>query len=415
MAANNSFGVTGVTTVSGTLNGLFKEVYASELVNLIPDGVKVLTKIPFSKRNLLGSSYHQPVILGHEHGVTFAASTEDAFTLQAAIAGQIQDAQVSGTQLVLRSVLGLAAASRSMAGGKVAFMDATKFLVGNMLRSVTKKLEIEMLYGQMGYATLAATLGSGDTVATIPAAQWAPGIWAGAEGMPVEIKDTTGATSRGTSTVLSVDFEARTVTLSSAITSVVSTDVIWHRYAYGKEFAGIHKILSNTGTLFGISAASYSLFKGNSYDSAGALSYTKIQNAIAKAVEKGLDNDVLVIVNPEVWADVLTDMSAQKYFDSSYSSAVAEKGSKEIKFHGQNGVIEIVPSIYCKLGFAYVISPEDYMRLGSTDVTFNRPGKDGEFFRDSDTVAGYELRCYTDQALFCAAPAKGCLITGITS
>lgn len=414
MAVNNSFGVTGVATVAGTLNGLFKEVYAKELVNLIPDGVKILTKIPFSKREQLGSSYHQPVILGHEHGVTFAASSEDAFTLQAAIAGQIQDAQVAGTQLVLRSVLGLAAASRSMAGGSVAFMQATKFLVGNMLRSVTKKLEIEMLYGQVGYATLAATLSVGNTVATIPNSEWAPGIWAGAEGMPIEIKDTTGVTSRGTANVSSVDFTARTVTLDAAIALVVNTDVIWHRYAFGKEFAGIHKILTNTGVLFGINATTYSLFRGNSYNSAGTLSYTKIQSAIAKAVEKGLDNDVIVIVNPQIWADVLNDMSAQRQFDSSYSGAVAEKGSKEIKFHGQNGIIEIIASIYCKIGFAYVISPDDYMRLGSTDVTFNRPGKDGEFFRDSDTVAGYELRCYTDQCLFCAAPAKGCLITGIT-
>ncbi len=320
-----------------------------------------------------------------------------------------------GTQMVLRSVLGLAAASRALEGGSKAFMQATKFLVGNMLRSVTKKLEIEMLYGQMGYATLAATLASGNTVATIPAGEWAPGIWAGAEGMPVEIKDAAGTISRGTANVLSVDFSARTVTLDAAIGSVVSTDVIWHRYAYGKEFAGIHKILTNTGTLFGINATSYTMFRGNSYAASGALSYTKIQEAVALAVSKGLDTDVLVVMNPEVWSDVLTDMSAQRYFDSSYSPAQAEKGSREIKFHGQNGLIEIVPSIYCKLGFAYIISPEDYMRIGSTDVTFNRPGKDGEFFRDLDNAAGYELRCYTDQALFCSSPAKGVVITGITS
>lgn len=415
MAANNSFGVTGVTTVSGTLNGLFKEVYADDIVNLIPEGIKILTKIQFSKRNSLGSNYHQPVILGHEHGVTFAGGDEDAFTLQAAIAGQIKDAQVLGTQMVLRSVLGLAAASRALEGGSKAFQQATKFLVGNMLRSVTKKLEIEMLYGQMGYATLNATLSSLNTVATIPAAEWAPGIWAGAEGMPVEIKDATGATSRGTANVSSVDFSARTVTLDAAIAGVVSTDVIWHRYAYGKEFAGIHKILTNTGTLFGINATSYTMFRGNSYAAGGVLSYTKIQEAVALAVSKGLDTDVLVIMNPEVWSDVLTDMSAQRYFDSSYSPSVAEKGSREIKFHGQNGLIEIVPSIYCKLGFAYIISPEDYMRIGSTDVTFNRPGKDGEFFRDLDNAAGYELRCYTDQALFCSSPAKGVVISGITS
>lgn len=414
MAVANSYGNPAGTV--GTLNGLFKEVYAKELKNLIPEGVKLLKAIPFAKREAqLGNLYHQPVILGLEHGVTFAGATDDAFTLQAAIAGSIKDAQVQGTQLVLRSVLGLAAASRAAGGDGKAFMSATKFLVANMIRSVTKKLEIEMLYGQIGYATLAATLSSGNTVATIPDAEWAPGIWAGAEGMPIEIKDTTGATSRGTANVSSVDFAARTVTLDGAIASVVSTDVIWHRYAYGNEFAGIHKIITNTGTLFNISAATYAMFKGNTYAAGGALTFNKIQDAIAKAVEKGLENDVLVIVNPVIWADLLNEQAALRMYDQSYKSDGVVSGSKEIKFYGQNGMIEIMPSIYCKQGYAYVISPEEFMRVGSTDVTFNRPGKEGEFFRDMDSSAGYELRCYTDQALFCAAPAKNVIITGITT
>lgn len=421
------FGVSPVSGTASTLNGLFKEVYAKELVNLIPDGVKLLTKIPFSKRDAsLGSFYHQPVILGHEHGVTFAGGGEDAFDLNAAIAGQIKDAQVQGTQLVLRSVLGLAAASRSMNGGAAAFMQATKFLVGNMLRSVTKKLEIEMLYGQVGYATLDATVAVtpiAGTVVEIPKSEWAPGIWAGSENMPLEIYDAAGVVLKTApnTKVVSVNFATKEITLNTGL--VVATapgDILWHGGAKDKEFAGIHKILTNTGTLFGINALSYSLFRGNEYDAgnggpAQALSYTKVQEAIAKAVEKGLDNDVIVVVNPKVWADLLTDMAAQRSFDQSYSSSMQEAGSKEIRFHGQNGMIEIVPSIYCKQGFAYVISPEDYMRIGSTDVTFSRPGKDGEFFRDLDNAAGYELRCYTDQALFSSAPAKGCLIYNIAS
>ena len=418
--APNTYGVQPVpaqVSITGTLNGLFKEVYAKELVNLIPDGVKLLTKIPFSKRDAaLGSFYHQPVILGHEHGVTFAAGDDDAFNLNDAVAGQIKDAQVQGTQLVLRSMLGLAAASRSMNGGASAFMQATKFLVGNMLRSVTKKLEIEMLYGQVGYADIGALAATNQFV--IPDAQWAPGIWAGSEKMPIDFVIANAVVA--SASVTAVDFATKTVTFSGAPLTI-GASTVYHGGALGKEFAGIHKILTNTGTLFGINASAYSLFKGNEYDAGNGgpaqnLSYTKIQEAIAKAVEKGLDNDVIVLVNPKVWADVLTDVAATRALDQvqvPYSTAVQERGSKEIKFHGQNGMIEIVPSIYCKQGFAYVISPDDYMRIGSTDVTFNRPGKDGEFFKDMEDKAGYELRCYTDQALFSSAPAKGCLIWNI--
>lgn len=395
-----------------TLNGLFKEVYAKDIQDLIPDGVKLLTKIPFAKKEqVLGNFYHQPVVLGQEHGVTFAGAGDDAFTLEAPVAGQIKDAQVRGTQLVLRSVMGYASASRSAEGGAKAFKQATKFLVGNMLRSVTKKLEIEMLYGQVGYGTVASTAG---VTVTIPAAEWAPGIWAGSEKMPIEIRDITGATVRGTAIIQSVNFETRTLTLDTLPVGTVATDIIWHKGAYSNEFAGIHKIITNTGVLFGIDASQYSLFKGNVYDAgAAALSFAKIQDAIAKGVEKGLDNDVMVIVNPNSWSDLLTNQAAQRMYDSSYSTSVSENGSKEIKFHGQNGVIEIVPSIYCKQGYAYVISTDEMMRIGSTDVTFKRPGKGDEFFRELENAAGYELRCYTDQALFCHAPGKNVLINNI--
>lgn len=395
-----------------TLNGLFKEVYAKDIQDLIPDGVKLLTKIPFAKKEqVLGNFYHQPVVLGQEHGVTFAGAGDDAFTLEAPIAGQIKDAQVRGTQLVLRSVMGYASASRSAEGGAKAFKQATKFLVGNMLRSVTKKLEIEMLYGQMGYGTVASTAG---VTITIPAAEWAPGIWAGSEKMPIEVRDITGAIVRGLAVIQSVNFETRTLTLDTLPVGTVATDVIWHKGAYSNEFAGIHKIITNTGVLFGIDASQYSLFKGNVYDAgAAALSFAKIQDAIAKGVEKGLDNDVMVIVNPNSWSDLLTNQAAQRMYDSSYSTSISENGSKEIKFHGQNGVIEIVPSIYCKQGYAYVISTDEMMRIGSTDVTFKRPGKGDEFFRELENAAGYELRCYTDQALFCHAPGKNVLINNI--
>jgi len=394
------------------LNGLFKEVYAKDLVELIPDGVKLLNKIPFAKKEqTLGNFYHQPVILGQEHGVTFAGAGDDAFDLNAPVNGQIKDATVRGTQLVLRSVMGYASAARSAEGGAKAFKQATKFLVGNMLRSVTKKLEIEMLYGQVGYATIDTAMGVASTTIQIPASEWAPGIWAGSERMPLDIRDSVGGNQRLVN-VTAVNFELQQITVSSAITLAVG-DVIWHKGAYGNEFAGLHKIITNTSTIFGIDASQFSLFKGNEYDAAGALSFNKIQEAVAKAVEKGLDTDVMVLVNPAVWAELMNDQAALRMLDSSYSPSTSENGSKEIKFHGQNGAIEIVPSIYVKKGFAYVISPEDMMRIGSTDVTFKRPGKGDEFFRELENAAGYELRCYTDQALFCAAPGKNVLIKNI--
>ena len=346
-----------------------------------------------------------------EHGVTFASSDADAFTLNPAIAGSIKDAQVRGAPMVLRSVLGYVAASRAQAG-KEAFMDATKFLVSNMLRSMSKKLEIEMLYGQMGYGTVASVSGSDVVITT---AEWAPGIWAGAEGMPIEFY--TGASLSASAAVSAVNLETRTITVSGVSGTITAADVVYHKGAYGNEFAGVHKILTQaSGSLFNINVASYNLFKGNEYSaSSAALSFTKLNLASARAVEKGLDSKLIALVNPRAWANILSDQAALRRYDGSYSSAEVQNGSKSIKFFAQNGEIEIVPSIYVKEGYAYLLASDDWSRVGSSDITFKRPGKEGDFFRDLENSAGYELRCMTDQALFCNAPGRSVIIKDIVN
>jgi hypothetical protein len=347
-----------------------------------------------------------------EHGVTFS-SGGDAFTLNSAIAGQIKDAQVQGTQLVLRSILSYTAAARSVGGGVKAFEDATKFLVQNMLRSVTRKLEAELLYGQMGYSVVSSITSNAITLVT---AEFAPGLWVGAENMPLEIRSADDATSRGTCNVASVDLTNMVVNVDSAPAGVVAGDVIWHGGAHGNEFAGLHKIMTNTGTLFNISASSYTLWKSNQYSAGNAaLSFAKINAAIAQAVAKGLDSKVMVLVNPDTWADLLTEQAALRRYDSSFKTAEAEAGAESIKFYGQNGEIEITPSIFVKKGYAFVLSMDDLIRIGSTDVTFKRPGQGEEFFRDLETAAGYELRAFSDQAVFSSAPGKMVLITGIVN
>ena len=295
-------------------------------------------------------------------------------------------------------------------------MDATKYLVANMLRSMSKKLEIEMLYGQVGYAKVDGAL-AGVSVIPIQDAEWAPGIWAGAEGMPIEIRGPApSSTLKASVKVLSVDMEAKTITVDGAVTCADGDD-IWHKGAFGNEFAGIHKILTvASGTLFNIEVSTYNLFRGNQYDAGdAALSFTKLGQAATRAVEKGQEGTLLALVNPRGWQNMLTDQAALRKYDSSYSSAKMESGAKSLMFHSQNGDIEIEPSLYVKEGYAYLLNVEDWMRVGSTDITFKRPGQGEEFFRDLENSAAYELRLYTDQALFCQAPGRNTLIKDIVN
>lgn len=397
-----------------TLNGLFKEIYADKLENLIPEGTKLMQKVPFSQRKKeLGSLYHQPVVLGLEHGITYAGPTEDAFTLVDAVNGVIRDAQVQGSQMMLRSRLGIAAASRAAGGEPKAFENATKFLVRNMLRSMARRLEVGMFYGGVGIGSVSAVAG---TVLTITTAEWAPGIWAGSENMKIDIYDATSVTLRGTAQVTAVNMDARTVTVAVMPAGVIATDVIYFEGANGKEAAGIHRILTNTSVLFGINAAQFNLWRGNQLAIGGnPLSFAQLQNAVARGVEKGLDSDVSVFVNPRTWADLLTEQAALRMYDSSYKVGVSENGSQEITFYAQSGKVEIIPSIFVKEGYSYVLCLDEMLRIGSTDITFKRPDQGETFFRELENAAGYELRAYSDQALFCFAPGKNTVISGIVN
>ena len=134
------------------------------------------------------------------------------------------------------------------------------------------------------------------------------------------------------------------------------------------------------------------------------------------ATEKGLDSKLTFFVNPRGWADLMNEQAALRVYDNSYSASGGyANGSNKLKFMSLNGELEIIPSIYVKEGYAYGLALEDWMRIGSSDLTFKRPGQGDEFFRDLENSAAYELRLYTDQAIFCMAPGRSLMISGIVN
>lgn len=412
------------------LEGVFKEVYADKILDLLPSGVKLQKAIPFvSKNKEQGGKYNQPVLVAHEHGMTFAgASVDDAFSLNAPVSAQTKNAQVDGCEMLLRTTISYKVLSRAdgaTAEGRKAFVDGTKHAVTNMAASFAKKLEIVLLYGGVGIGKVASVAAD---VITLAASDFAPGIWAGAEGMPIQAHDPADGTVQNTGGVTtftadasksmivsSVDIAARTVTVETGhAVGIAANDVLYFAGAKGNEFLGLHAIMANTGSLFGISAASYAAWKGSSYAVGGALSVAKILEAVQLAVAKGLEEDCTLWLPSRRFADLQQDLLALRHIDASYKSDKTELGEREIRIHSQAGVITIKPGIYFKEGFAYLTVDEDFVRVGSQDVSFKRPGGDESFLKDMDSRAGIELRMYTDQALFCERPARQVLLTGIT-
>jgi len=414
---------------SSTLSALFKEIYDDSAQSVIPESVKLQKKIKFKQGDKeLGDKFIVPTMLSHEHGVSYLGANSGVSTLQDVNAAVYKEAQVDASAMLLRAAISYSSAAK-MSNSKKSFMKWSEMLVSNMVGSMAKRLEISLLYGQTGIGTISASSSStSPSVLTLTTASWASGIWAGMEGCELDVwasNLTTQRNSNATLVVSAVDLSARTVTVTgnnTDIAALAATDVIFFRGANAgssvfNEFAGVDKIVSNTGTLFNISASTYGLWKGNSYSAgSAALTFSKVLAGLALAVERGLAEDVCLVVSPKTFANINSDLSALRMYDSSYSSKIQEQGAEGIKYFHQGGMVEVVPSIYCKEGEGFAFPVAKAARIGSTDLTFKLPGKeDGEIFLQIPDKSGYELRCFTEQALFCYQPAKMVKFTSVVN
>lgn len=415
-----------------TLNGWFKEVYASEDMKLVPNAAWLVKNLSFSKSDAgLGNLYHQPLVLTHEHGVTYAGSGSGAFAIETPIAQVVQDAQVQGTQMLIASRIDYEAASRA-AVSKASFGDATELLVKNMMESISKRLELMFLYGRSGIGE--ATSSGATTSLVISAASWASGIWAGLEGAKLEVVNSTGTTSRTTGTgvtVVSLVPSTRTITVTPALgAGHAATDLVYFFSSMVagptyRESLGLDQMCVGTGTIFNIATGTYQLYKGNSYAVSGALTVTKVLDGLLPAIGKGLMDDVVLLCSNKAFQGLLNptiDPVAISTSNSKVGAVVnqnrADKmvfGADNIQIRGYQGVIDIVPHLFVKDGEAFAFPKKMLKRVGSTDITFNTPGsKGGEFFLQLPSNAGYELRAYLNQALFSPSLGRLTKYTGIT-
>lgn len=396
------------------LNALHKEVFAEGVPDLVPSSTKIQQLVSFDKQKELGLKYVQPVRLAYPSGFTHAKGdgTAGAFALNDAKAGTVSRAEITAAQILLKDQMDYETAAKASSAGSKSFKEGTKFFYEGMQKALRKRIETQLMYGGQALGDVGA-YNVGTKTITVLASTFAPGIWSGLEGCEVEVFIAGGA-SRGTDIIASVDIDAQKLVLTTGIAAIVATDVIYFKGAKGNEMTGIHGILANSASLFGIDASVYSLWKATSHAVGGAMSFAALKKGISKAVAKGLDEDMTLLLNPKAWDDMLTDVASLRKTDRSEIKKL-EIGAEQLVFHSQNGKVEVIPSIFVKEGFAYGLVTDYWKRLGAADVTFGTPGFGGEMFRQLDTRAGVEARAYSHQCVFCEAPAKNILYTGIVN
>ncbi len=414
-----------VTTVS-KLNGWFKDKHG-KFQDLIPDVAKLEGMIgPLVKAQKMGRNFLFPVELSLPQGVTYAAAGDGAFAFEDTIPGEMKEATIDGSQIVVSDILDYESAAKATEEGDAAYGDAGDRLIKRMRKAGHKRIELSMWYGQTWLAQIASCTTTGSTrVCVLKTAEWATGVWTGMKNMRVDVYTTSALSSKvGTGATLvinSIDVANRTLVLSGTdYASVLADHYIVPRNSVGKDMAGVGKIVTNTGSLFGIDASAYELWAGNSFACGGvAFTLKKLQDAISDAVGKGLDEKATCFVSTRTWANLCSDQAALRKYDASFGKK-AENGFRSLSFFSQNGELEIMPHTVIKEGEAWILPTERFMKIGAQDFGFDVPGR-GEAYFDNATnstgqaLAGYRLMGYGHLAIIHGAPGMCTKVTGIVN
>jgi hypothetical protein len=276
-----------------------------------------------------------------------------------------------------------------------------------------RRVAFNCLYGNMGLGTVS---GVNSQTITITTASFSPGAWLGMEGAILQAYTAVSGGSQhdGDLTITAVDVSARTITVSGTCSSVVANDILFLKGMRTVEMDGIDKIVTASSSQFNINPATYSLWAGNSYSAgSAALSFGKINAAVAKCVNKGLNEDLICLVNPGAFANLNASEAALKQHGAAKDG---ENGFETLRYYGPNGLIEVIPCLDVKEGDAFIFPPKQMSRIGSQDVSMKMPGKESEeLVLQVPDYNAYEMRLFTEQQIFCRKPGHMCKITSIVN
>jgi hypothetical protein len=416
---------------------LLKRVYADKVEDLVPESDRLSKDIPFIAADKMpGQEYYMPVTLTREGGATFWADGS-AKTLNQPLAALEQSASIKGSEIAVRSVLSykfIHSALKQLDGSRAgarAFVNATKDRFEKLTKGGSYFRESTLLYGGGPTAVgnlgvVLNTTGSAGTslVVQMAAKDWATALWTGSEGIEFDVFSSAGvkrnAAGTGSTTIYklaSTDPANYRVTFTSDaanVSAVVATDQLFFAGARTQDALGLVAAANTqTGSLWGISVATYALWKPTVIPVNGALTFAAVAEGGASVAATGFYGDYDLYVSPATYADVCNDQTALVTHTNKSSGSITI-GFDDVTFKTQSGTVALKVHPYLKRGIALGLPRDHMMRVGSTDLTHTIPGY-GKMFRELENVAGVELRLYTDQAPFCKNPHYMTLFTDITN
>jgi hypothetical protein len=427
-------------TVS-TASGLLKQVYSNGVVDALPDNELISQLVGYQRFEKIGQSFTSAVNLSYGHSVTAMGPNDQNLSLGVPVIVPIQNATAVSYVFVYRDMISTTILQRAVSAGPQAFESAAAVAMERATKSFTKIQEEELNYGQKGIGQfVGATSYLNLSQVQITYAEFAPGIWVASKDMPIDIYTTAGVKVLSTTVTAMADITNRVLTLAS-VTGLVNgtTYNIFRQGFYGLEAPGLHVILDNATSLFGIpSDGTYDLWAPNLYNVSASASSPLVFSRVARGVAlfrpKGLAKDLTLVVAEDTFVDAIPDYNttvdtnanpgarSSRVFMTGDDTYKLMHGTAELKFTINTTSVSIKSSPYQKNGYAPLIEADSLIRIGSSEKAFTiqelggaGTGANSEYFRVLENLNAYEFRLSSDISLFTSERNRSMLFTGIVN
>jgi hypothetical protein len=390
------------TNTPTTIASRLKEIYPEGITQLVPSStVLVGGKLKFRKDLVQGELVRFDVQVAGEQGFSMGSGE---VTVGGAVCQTSAKCEVSGYSIILQSNVSYDAISRAKSS-KQAFAQFNNSKYIPTAESFRTRQEIIALYGRQGLGTLGGS--AAGQVLTINAQTWCSALWMTLKSAVVEAwtaVDGSGSQHDGDLTVGAISIANKTVTVVGTCSAAVTGDILFLKYQRSAGPYGLMDIAVNAGALYGISAATYELWKANAYDvGTSALTLGKISLASAMSADKGCAEKLTCLVPNKAFQSLVNDQSALREYGASYNPAKFENGAESIVMHGCTGSIEIMPYMFMQEGVALMFPERFSYLIGSEEMT-NQIGQSGDIYFDLESTSSKQMRFFSDWTVFVEKP-----------
>lgn len=408
-------------------DGMFKDVYGG-ISDVRPSTAILQRRFKFSTDEKLGDEFCQEVCLQLPNNRTYTGTTVTPSSLNSFAtgnAGIYAQAKTKSYEAITRDRVMYKVLNQATEKGKAAFEKASSTVVNAINTSASLGLEISLLRGQYGLGEVESVtdLGSNEANIVITADTFSPGLIFSLMGAFIDSLTTTTVNNTGTLRIIDCTPSTRTVKVSYSGTIAndsAAGDVLYPKGSHSAsptDFPGLIAQARNTsGSMLGLSAATYPNWKGNTYDASGPITWAKLEDALnvprARASEVAAEGFIALA------GRAYGALSAQLLLQGRHETGKEglKNGVKTINYQThQLGDIELVYHPFMSDGQILVLPASAVKRPGVCDVQFEVPGMPGKYLQAivADTNA-YEIQAVVDQAAMLLAPGCSVHVSGIT-